>query len=108
MTDAFGEGPGPLPRDIYKFRIRGNLIQHRKDALRFRQQAAIEIGFELQQRVVDSQPVVAHPARDQVDVFLLACQTFENLQKLRRGRIQRVVEFGFMDFGAGFPATMKP
>src|SRR6266850_7769985 len=104
MADAFGEGPRPLACDIHKLRIRGNLIQHRKDALRFRQQAAIEIGFELQQRVVDSQPVVAHPARDQVDVLLLACQSLENLQKLRRRRIQRVVEFGFMDFGAGFPA----
>src|SRR5882724_6541634 len=104
MADAFGEGSGPLARNVHKFRIRGNLIQHRKDALRFRQQATIEVGFELQQRVVDSQPVVAHPARDQVDVLLLARQPLENLQKLRRGRIQRVVEFGFMDFGAGFPA----
>src|SRR6266403_538090 len=60
--------------------------------------------FRSQQRVVDSQPVVAHPARDQVDVLLLARQSLENLQKLRRRRIQRVVEFGFMDFGAGFPA----
>jgi len=76
MTDAFGEGPGPLPRYIYKFRIRGNLIQHRKDALRFRQQAAIEIGFELQQRVVDSQPVVRHAPHDQIDVFLRAGSFF--------------------------------
>src|SRR6266850_2755933 len=104
MADAFGEGPRPLACDIHKLRIRGNLIQHRKDALRFRQQAAVKIGFELQQRVVDTQPVVAHPARDQVHVLLLACQPLENLQKLRCGRIQRVVEFGLVDFGAGFPA----
>src|SRR6266849_4889431 len=104
MADAFGEGSGPLARDVHKFRIRGNLIQHRKDALRFRQQAAIEVGFELQKRVVDSQPVVAHAAQDQVHVFLLPRKPLENLQKLGGGRIQRVVEFGFVDFGSGFPA----
>jgi len=87
MADAFGERPGPLACDIHKFRIGGNLIEHRKDALRLRQQAAIEVRFELQQSVVNAQPVVAHAARDQVYMFLLPRQTLENLQKLRRGRI---------------------
>ena len=78
-ADAFGEGPGPLACNIHEFRIRGNLIQHGQDTLRFREQAAVEVGFELQQSVVDPQPVVAHAAQDQVHMFLLACKSLEDL-----------------------------
>src|SRR5467141_1288339 len=104
VANALGERSGPLAGDVHETGITGDLIEHGQDALRFRQKAAVEIGFELQQGVVNSQPVVSHSPRNQVDVFLLPREPFEYLQKLRRGRIQRVVESSFVDFGTGFPA----
>jgi len=56
MADAFGEGTRALPRDVDKMGIAGDLIEHRQNALRLRQKAAVEIGFKLQQGVIDSQP----------------------------------------------------
>ena len=85
MADALGEGPGALAGDVHKPRIPGDLVEDRKDALRLRQKAAVEIGFELQQSVIDSQAVIAHAPSDQVEMLLLARQSFENLQQLCRG-----------------------
>src|SRR5216683_4410051 len=103
VANALGEGPGPLPRYLYKSRIPGDLIEHGQDALWFRQKAAVQIRFELQQSIVDPQTVVSHAPRNQVHMFLLTRQPLKNLQKLGRRRIQSVVEFCFVDFGAGFP-----
>src|SRR5690349_5865487 len=97
MANAFGKGAGSLPRDIYKPRIACDLVEHGQDALRFRHKAAVEIGFKLQQGVIDSQPVVLHAACNQVYVLLLARQPFKNLQELSRRRIQSVIEFCLMD-----------
>jgi hypothetical protein len=54
----------------------------------------------LQQSVIDSQAVIAHAPSNQVKMFLLARQPFENLQQLCRSRIQGVIEFCFVDFTA--------
>src|ERR1700687_4292951 len=104
VADAFGERAGALAGDVQEAGIAGNLVEHGQDALRFRQKAAVEIRFELQQGVVDSQPVVFHAPRNQINVFLLTSQSLKNLQKLRRRRIQSVVEFCLMNFRARFPS----
>src|SRR4029077_11697007 len=83
MSDTLGEGSGALAGNVHESRIPGDLVEDREDALGLRQEAAVEIGFELQQSVIDSQAVVAHAPGDQVEVLLLARQPFENLQKLR-------------------------
>src|SRR5467141_3373752 len=104
VANALGERSGPLAGDVHETGITGDLIEHGQDALRFRQKAAVEIGFELQQSVVDSQAVVFHAPRNQIHMFLLARQPLKNLQELGRRRIQSVVEFCLMNFIPRFPA----
>src|SRR5260370_27420434 len=82
VAEAVGEGARALAGDVHEAGIAGDLIEHGQDALRFRQKAAVEIGFELQQGVVDSQPVVFHAPRNQIHMFLLTRQPLKNLQKL--------------------------
>jgi hypothetical protein len=87
MADAFGERAGSLAGDVDKPGIPRNLIEHGQDPLWFRKKTAVEIRFELQQGVVDSQPVVPHAPRKQINMFLLTRQPLKNLQKLGRRRI---------------------
>jgi hypothetical protein len=100
VPDALGEGAGPLAGDLDKSGVPRNLVQHGQDSLRLRQKAAVEVGFKLQQGVVDSQAVVLHPPRNQVHMLLLARQPLKNLQQLGRRRIQSVVELCFVNLGA--------
>src|SRR5262249_25638586 len=53
--------------------------------------------------VVDAESVIAHSAGEKHEVFLLAGQTFEDLQKLACRGIQRVVELCFELLGALLP-----
>src|SRR5260370_33618765 len=92
VADAFGEGAGPLTGDVHKVGISRDLIEHGQDSLWFRQQAAVKVRLELQQGVVNSQPVVLHAPGNQVHVYLLTRQPFKNLKYLCRARIQTVVE----------------
>src|SRR6267154_6442045 len=78
VTDALGKRPSPLAGDVYEARIAGDLVEHGQDPLRFRQKAAVQIRFELQQGVVNSQAVVFHAARNQVHVLLLTSQPLKN------------------------------
>src|SRR2546430_5593358 len=48
MANAFGEGPGPLSRDVHKPGVPRDLIENGQDPLWFRHKAAVEVGFELQ------------------------------------------------------------
>src|SRR5207248_11325661 len=57
MANAFGEGPGPLSRDVHKPGVPRDLIENGQDPLWFRHKAAVEVRFELQQGVIDSQAV---------------------------------------------------
>src|SRR5690349_24518658 len=79
MADALCQGTSPLAANFYKTRISGNLIERGESALRFRQQLVVEVRFELQKRVVDSEAVVLHAPFEQADEFLLAGESFENL-----------------------------
>src|SRR5712692_9212029 len=98
IADAFGEGARALPCYVHKVRVVGDLIQHRNDALRFRQQLAVQVGFELQQRIIDAQAVVLHPAFEGDHVFLLPRQPLEDLHQLVGGAVERVIELGFVRF----------
>src|SRR5215472_5392197 len=98
VADALGQRPGALPGNVHKLRVFGDLLQHGQQALGFRKEAAVQIRFELQQGIVDAQPVVLHAAGYQVCVFLLPRQAFKNLQELRCRGIHAVIEFRFMDF----------
>src|SRR6266403_488159 len=104
MADALGEGTGALAGDVHEPGIAGDLVEHGQHALWFRQKAAVQIRFELQQGVVDAQTVVSHAPGNQIHVFLLTSQSLKNLQQLGRRRIQSVVEFCLMNFRARFPA----
>src|SRR5712691_4226119 len=98
IADAFGEGARALPCYIHKARVVGDLIQHWNDALGFRQQLAVQVGFELQQRIIDAQAIVLHPAFEGDHVFLLPRQPLEDLHQLVGEAIERVIELGFVRF----------
>ncbi len=53
MAEALGERAGALAGDIHKAGISGNLIEQGEKALRFREKAAVQIGFKLQQSIVE-------------------------------------------------------
>src|SRR5712671_376954 len=78
VADTFGEGTCALAGDVHEARIAGDLVEHGQDPLRFRQKTAVQIRFELQQGVVNSQAVVFHAPRNQVHVFLLTGQPLKN------------------------------
>src|SRR5277367_2395976 len=83
VADAFGDGAGALPSDINEARVAGDLVEGREGALGVGEEVAIEIGFELEQGIINSEAVVLHPALQKHDEFLLTRQAFENLEKLR-------------------------
>src|SRR5437773_6812753 len=64
---SLGEGTGALAGDVHEPGIAGDLVKHRQHPLRFRQKAAVQIRFELQQSVVDSQAVVFHAPGNTTD-----------------------------------------
>src|SRR6266571_4944529 len=88
IADAFGEGARALPGYVHKARVVGDLIQHWNDALGFRQQLAVQVGFELQQRIIDAQAIVLHPAFEGDHVFLLPRQPLEDLHQLVGGAVE--------------------
>ena len=104
VADAFGEAAGSLPGDIYEAGVTANLVEHGQSCLGFRQELMIQVGFKLQQGVINSKAVVPHAAGQQHHVLLLAGQALKYLQKLGRGRIQRVIELYFVNAAALFPA----
>src|SRR5581483_7911578 len=104
MADAVSDVAGALAGDIHVFGVLANLIKKGKEALGFGEEATIHVGFELEKGVVDTQAVIAHAAGDQVEVLLLAGQAFKDLEELRSSRVQRVIEFDFVSFGALLPA----
>lgn len=103
VADAFGYGPGALSGDLDKTGIGSDLVESRKGSLRLGEQVAIEVGFELEKGIVDAEAVIFHAALKEHDQFLLAGQTFEDLEELGGGGVERVVESGFVGFGALLP-----
>ncbi len=65
MTNAFGQGAGALPSDFDEAGVAGDLIECGKSALRLGQKLVVQVGFELQQGVVDAEAVVLHAALEQ-------------------------------------------
>ena len=82
VADTLGEETGTLAGDFDELRVRGDLVEDGEGALWFGEELAIQIGFELQECVVDAQAIVFHAARDQHHVFLLARKAFADLHEL--------------------------
>lgn len=104
MPEALGQGPAALAGDLDEAAVVGDLLEERQGMLGFRQFALVQVTFKLQERVVDPETVVLHAALKKIDEFLLAGQTFANLQKLRGGRVERVIEFDLAGFRPVVPA----
>jgi len=79
VANAFGECAGSLAANFDKAGIAGDLVECWQGTLRFGQQLVIQVGFKLQESVVDAEAVVLHAALEQRDQLLLAGQAFENL-----------------------------
>lgn len=65
MADAFGESAGALTADFDEAGIAGDLVERGQGALRLGQKLMIQVGFELQESVVDAEAVVLHAAFEQ-------------------------------------------
>ena len=85
MANTFRQGAGSLTADFDEARIAGDLIQSGQGALRFGQKLVVQIGFELQESIVNAETVVLHAALEQRDQLLLASQSLEDLHQLRGG-----------------------
>src|SRR5690349_6532055 len=71
-------------RHIDEAGIRSDRIEHRQQTLRLRQNALIEVHFELTDRVVHAQVIIFQPVLQQIVVLELLGQAFENRLQLSR------------------------
>jgi hypothetical protein len=104
VADTLGKSAGSLAANFDKAGIAGDLVQRWQSALRFGQEFVVQVGFELQESVVDAEAIVLHTPLEQSHQFLLPREAFKDLHQLGGRRIQRVVEFCFVDLRAFFPA----
>src|SRR5215469_10060957 len=72
--------------------------------LGFREFALVQGVLELEQGIVNAQPVILHAALKELDQLLLAGEPFANLQELRGRGVERVVEFDLAGNHAVVPA----
>jgi hypothetical protein len=85
VADAFGQRTGSLTADLDEAGIAGDLVERWEGTLWFGQEFVVQVGFELQEGVVDAEAVVLHSPLKQRDQFLLTGQAFENLHQLSSG-----------------------
>ena len=81
-ADTLGERPGAGTRDLHEVRIRGDLVEHGQEALRFGQEPVVHVRFELAQGIIDAEAVVFHAPLEQDQITLLPGQTLEDLHEL--------------------------
>src|SRR6202007_1963906 len=101
-SDAGGEGAGASAGDVYEFFIGGELVESREQAFGLGEQFVVVVTFDLQEDVVDAEVIVAHGANEIRKIGGLAGEAFENIDELRGGVVERVVEIGFVFFRALF------
>jgi len=70
----------PLTGNIDEFRVGSDLLEQRQYSLWFGHQAPVQVRFELQQSVVDPQPIIANSPGQERIVLLLAGDAFKNLK----------------------------
>ncbi len=70
---------------------------------RFGEEAAVEVRFELEETVVDTEAVIFEAAGEQDEVLLLAGEALEDLKQLVGGAVERVVKLGFEFLAALLP-----
>ena len=80
VADAFGEIAGALAANFDEAGIAGDLIQRGQGSLRFGEEVAVQVGLELQQRIVNAEAVVFHAAGKSDKMLLLARKSFKNLE----------------------------
>ena len=103
MTDFFGQGTGALAGYFDHAVVGGNLVEEGEEAGGLWEDALGEVGFELEEGVVDAEAVVLNAALEEVGEFLLARQALANLEKLGGFGVDRVVEGDLTVIGGLFP-----
>src|SRR5215469_18723879 len=86
------ESTRAIPGEVEQLVVARDLVESRQQALRFRQELAVVIRFELSQGVVHAETVVPHDARQIRKINLLAGDAFEDVQELGSGVVDGVVE----------------
>jgi hypothetical protein len=76
VPQALGQGATALAGDFDEAVVVGDLLQKGQGALGFRQFALVQVGFKLQERVVDTQAIILDAALQEIDEFLLAGEAF--------------------------------
>lgn len=91
-TDPRGEIVSFLARNVDEMVVRGKLVQGSEEFLGLDEEIAIVVLLNLEEHVIDAEPVVAHGAAKIGEIGLLARETFEDIEKLAGSGILRVVE----------------
>lgn len=60
MSDTLCKSAGSLAANLDETGIAGDLIECWQSSLRFGQELVVQVGFELQQSIVDAEAVVFH------------------------------------------------
>ena len=102
IADALRQCAGPGSRDLHELRVRVDLVKHRKEALRFRQEPVVHVGLELKQSVVDPEVIILNTPLEKDQITLLPGEALEDLHELIGAGIERVIECRFVNLGVPF------
>ena len=78
------------------------MIEGGEQAFGLGKEFVVVVAFDLQEDVVDAEMIVAHGADKVGKIGGLAGEAFEDVDELRGAIVERVVEVGFVFFGAFF------
>ena len=99
-ADTGGEIVSLFAGDIDEMLVRSKLVQGSEEFLGLDEEVAIVVLLNLEENVVDAEPVVAHGAEEIREIGLLTRETFEDIEKLVGSGILRVIETYGMRYGA--------
>ena len=101
-----GELRGPLARHVHEDIVAGDLVEQRQKLIGRGQALAVPTGLHVQQRIVDAQMVVTDGAAQDDEQPFRFGNPLKIVPQVLRVRIERIVEFHFVLFGAVFPAEV--
>lgn len=91
-----------LAGNVNEMVVGGKLIQGGEELLGFDEEIVVVVLLNLEEHVIDTEPVVAHGAAEIGEIALLTRETFEDIEELAGVRILRVIETD----GVGFSAEL--
>ena len=106
MPDLFGQGTGSLAGDVNHAVVGGDLVEEGEEAGWLGEDPLGEVGFELQESIVDAEAVVLDASLEQFGQFLLPGQSLTDLEKLSGVGIHCVIEGDLVVVPTLFPTEV--